>query len=49
MAIASDGDETIDHQRRRLLGIAAMGGAAAGAASLLTSRLTAAPMSDAIS
>jgi hypothetical protein len=39
---ASSPPETIDHQRRRLLGMAAIGGAAAGAASLLTSRLTAA-------
>jgi pimeloyl-ACP methyl ester carboxylesterase len=40
--------ETIDQQRRRLLGMATLGSAAAGAASLLTSRLTAAPMGDAI-
>ncbi len=40
--------ETIDQDRRRLLGTAAMGVAAAGAASLLPSGLAAAPAGDAI-
>ena len=40
--------ETIDQDRRRLLGTAAMGIAVAGAASLLPSKLTAAPAGDAI-
>ena len=40
--------ETIDLDRRRLLGTAAMGIAVAGATSLLPSQLTAAPADDAI-
>ena len=40
--------EAIDQDRRRLLGTAAMGIAAAGAASLLPSQLAAAPAGDAI-
>ena len=40
--------EAIDQDRRRLLGMAAMGIVAAGAASLLPSRLAAAPAGDAI-
>ena len=40
--------EAIDHNRRRLLGMAAMGIAVAGAASLLPSQLAAAPAGDAI-
>ena len=44
----SSPSETIDQERRRLLGLVTMGSAAAGAASLLPSQLTAAPASDAI-
>src|SRR5436190_1958066 len=40
--------EQIDHHRRRLLGMATMGIAVAGAASLLPSQLAAAPAGDAI-
>ena len=40
--------ETIDHDRRRLLGAATIGMAVAGAASLLPSQLAAAPAGDAI-
>ena len=40
--------EAIDHNRRRLLGMAAMGITVAGAASLLPSQLAAAPAGDAI-
>src|SRR3954447_7126947 len=40
--------EAIDQERRRLLGTAAVGIAAAGTASLMPSRLTAGPVSDAI-
>ena len=40
--------ETIDQDRRRLLGAATMGMAVAGAASLLPSQLAAAPAGDAI-
>ena len=42
------GDQTIDQDRRRLLGAATMGLAVAGAASLLPSQLAAAPADDAI-
>ena len=40
--------EAIDHNRRRLLGMAAMGITVAGAASLLPSQLAAAPAGDAV-
>ena len=40
--------ETIDHNRRRLLGVAALGLAAAGVGSLLPSQLAAAPAGDGI-
>ena len=40
--------ETIDHNRRRLLGVAALGFAAASVGSLLPSQLTAAPAGDGI-
>ena len=41
-------NQTIDQDRRRLLGVATMGVAVAGAASLLPSQLAAAPAHDAI-
>jgi hypothetical protein len=44
----SKATEAIDHDRRRLLGTAAMGIAVAGAASLFPSRLAAAPAGGAI-